>query len=393
MPPTVTTTNRTTRPAVNRTTPAPRTTTPTTAATAARDSVRGSTYEAGSRHLSPAAEFGNTLWTNCPGGIAVAVYDTGDPEFGARAKEWAAGMNAVGPKAKTIAAGELALGKAIPASKGLAGLLGDLQGAVNASVDKAKRPDGVDASAAGPKQVKTLALFMHGTPSWLGMDASTSKDDLQASSVGATIKGISSFLAGDVNVVLYACGVARGESEKQDWYAGTMHGGGADSMAGAIRDALVDEGKDKATVFGHTTSGHTTRNFAIRGFEAADGKGARGHSFVAQHVWSWWELGPAEVLAEIASRGHAVPDARRAKIEGAVRASVRMSLYAVNSSANSTKTYQGKNLAEMAPVHPKEVGAIVREMWLKKWNDAADPKGKAALASSMIKAHGLKKSA
>lgn len=372
-----------------------------TPASPARANLKGTSFEEGTRRLSPAAgsrqsgdpvaEFGDRLWATCPDGIAVAVYDTGDKEFGARAREWAAGMNAVGPKGKTIAAGQLALGAAIPAAAQLATLLGDLKAAVEASVDRAKAPAGVDPKAAGPRKVKTLALFMHGAPGWLGMKSGTSKDDIVTGNVAATIKGISSFLAPDVNVVLYACGAARGKTEAEDWYEGTMGSGGADSLAGAIRDALVDEHKDRATVYGHTTTGHTTRNFAIREFEAADGKGAAGESFITAHVWDWKRLGPEEVLAEIASRGYAVPDAKRPAVEKAVRASVRGALYSVNAAANREQTYKAKNLAEMAPVFPAEVGAIVRERWLKYWNDGKSLKGKAAIATAQIKAHGLRK--
>ncbi len=64
-----------------------------------------------------------------------------------------------------------------------------------------------------------------------------------------------------------------------------MNSGGEDSLAAKIRDALVDSGKYRATVWGSTESGHTTRNPSLRYFNAGSGKGAKGNSYVGQYVF------------------------------------------------------------------------------------------------------------
>lgn len=219
---------------------------------------------------------------------------------------------------------------------------------------------------------------------------------MSRSKATAAIKAIGPVLSTDVKVIIYACGVARGTKEDESWTKGTMEGGGADSFAGQMRDAAVDAGLTNAEVWGHTTTGHATRNPALRFFSAASGKGAEGQSYVSARIFDEWFrfIAYAELLAAIITKGFSVNDKNIERVGKYAQKYLTQQMYSCYVRATSNKEnapelmFKGVNLAEMAPLYPGEVAAIVRKYWHDKcWSDVA----KENAAKKVIKATKLKK--
>lgn len=335
--------------------------------------------------VDPQTKLSRELWAAYPAGVPIAIYDPGEPEIASQAKAWAKSQGAIGSKGKGLGAGQLGVGLAIPATQGLGAIMAEVGPSLQALSEKgrpARRPAG-----SGPAQVGTLGIFSHGTAGWLGMSSNTSKDDVSKGGIGKLIAGISGWLSGGVNVILYACSAARGTDEKESWVDGTTKGGGATSLGGAIRDALVDAGKDDATVTGHTTVGHVTRNFALREFKAADGKGAAGLSFLEEHAWDWQTLTPPEVFAEIEALGYAVPDPKHDKVRNTILSKTKSAIYKVYAGVMQSEKLDGQDLAAIAPVKPEAVGKLVRDKWLAAFDGGI----KTELAKGAVKAHNLAK--
>lgn len=307
-------------------------------------------------------------------GVHVAVFDPGTRELADRAADWAVREDAVGVRGTPIAAARLALGVAMPDARGLARILTDLGTALTQATGE----------TTGPALIRTLALFAHGWGSTLAIG-----HGLTAGNVGDVVARAAPVLAADVTVVLYGCSVCA-EAGEGGWVATTMGGGGARSLCAMIRDALVDQGKTQATVWGHTEIGHTTRNWSLRRFRAAGsppdgGKGSPGQAYAGEIVF-----GPekpqalAQVEAAILAEGFRVVDAKRAEFRGFVLARLSREMYRGYGQANRNRTHGGANLAERAPLYPDEVAQIIRTYWrAAHWTQMAIAKFSRGLVSRL----------
>ena len=321
----------------------------------------------------PVAALGQALWREAPAGVAVAVYYA-DPEQKRIAIDWAARERAVGPRGARITAAELELGRAIADGKNLGNQITQLGAALTAAVNAVPAPTNVTPlPGTGPTFIRTLALFTHGTRDWISIGGG-----ITTKTVGALISRIAPVLSNDVKILLYGCSSARGSREASDWVRTTTNSGGADSLAGKFRDALVDAGKAQATVWGHTEVGHTTRNPSLRYFFAGRGKGADGQSYLDELVFG--SLADAlvreEIAEKIASQGHAVPELRQDAFRTVagrhikrlrylcwVGAVVRTNTVGSKTTRTTNLTLRDANLPEVSPLYPLDVADVVRRRW------------------------------
>lgn len=335
-------------------------------------------------------ELGQKLWDGFPAGVNVAFYDRSEAVFGNRANAWAVREKAIAAKAKPISAQNLVFDKAFPDDYDVKDTLPALGKVLVGAVNRAGQPKNIQPlPGTGPSLVRTLAIFSHGTPTWLGIGS-----DITKGNVSAVIKSIAPTLTTDVNVILYACGTARSPGEKEEWASGTLGRGGAKSLSALIRDALVEEGAKGSAVWGHTTTGHTTENFALRIFYGAHGKGSEGTSYVENFVFGTVAevIALLEVEREITDRGYYIePDqgnAFRWEVYRRLSGSGLKSLfYRCYSRANVNLKYKGVYLAEMAPTDPLGVSDVISNYWENTFWPAERPK----LVNDLIKSFKLKK--
>ena len=336
------------------------------------------------------AALGRQLRARAPNGVAVAVYLAGDQLFKTEALAWAAREDALGmgPKATSIVAPQLRLGRPIPDTGDLAKLTSDLGLAMDEAL--AINPAG---PVTGPfpqsplAVIRALALFTHGSVTSVSICGG-----VDTTSVPPVVKDIAPRLTNDVRIMIYGCSVARGQGEKEDWYATTFTRGGADSLAGAVRDALLDEGKAKAEVWGHTEVGHAVNNFTLRRFAAGDNKGSDGVPFAGEIVFRTTERSAAlqDVRAAVLALGVSIPDA--SAFDAAATKAIVSEMYKAYRDAQLTvtadkkelnkRTLQGENLAEMAPFYTEEVAVIIRDYWAAThWTEALRKK----IADGLVK--------
>jgi hypothetical protein len=330
----------------------------------------------------PETALGERLLGDFPTGVKVALYHVRrkedhkrDREAERKAKEWAAREHAIGPKHTKIQADELAFGKAIADTLDLEDTLNAIGSVLQAAVAKVSTaPD-----AARAAKIQTLALFAHSyrpeageTSKGLALEESTSPFVLD--NVELTIKSISSVLAPDVKIVLYSCSLARGSNEDaEDEYKGTWEGGGADSLAGKTRDALVHEGKGQSEVWGHTIRGHTTRNFTLREFKAASGEGSEGISYLDTYVFGANERKVfIDEITEAAQKiGHLADEKQKDDFMIQADREIKMRMYQIYVGArhdtNILPKHKGGTMAELAPLYPVEVAEVVRKRWKVYW--------------------------
>jgi hypothetical protein len=352
----------------------------------------------------PELALGRRLWKEFPNGVAVVFYADFESAKN-RAEVWAKGEDAVGPKGKTVSAGTLVFGQAIPDSLPLEGTLAALHKVLAAAAAKAAPAPQKGAAAGspavlgGPAKVRALALFAHGTPEVCGIAAG-----LTTGTAKAKVKAIAPTLADDVTVLLHACSNARqlnefGRGDPERWVRGTMEGGGAGSLAGVVRDLLADAGKGKASVWGRTTTGYAVRNPAVRAFfvdpSRGGGKGVPGVSYAATFIFKppLPETARAELEAKVAALGYAIgpPEAFRAK----AAAAVTDQMYWCWAGAAKTITVKDKHgqeryLSETAARDPEKVAELVRDHWKQAfWTE----KRQEATAKDLAKALRLKKTA
>ena len=162
----------------------------------------------------------------------------------------------------------------------------------------ASGPDPSNVAEGGAKpdhstQIKHLAIFTHGME--YGIDTNpnvhTYKDGLHKdhkglahSNIAAYVKNVSSALAPDVSVQLYACSTGR-EADQDD---GSRPGGelampetgerrGSDSFAAHLAAELHEQGHPEASVYAHINAKHTTENPYARvfGHEAGEERGGK----------------------------------------------------------------------------------------------------------------------
>jgi hypothetical protein len=319
------------------------------------------------------AALGHALWHEAPAGVTVAVYYA-DAEQKRRAIEWAARERAIGPRAGAIAAANLAFGHAIADSGNLARQIDALRTVLHAAVSAVPQPAGITPlPGTGPSLIRTLALFTHGTTAWVSVGGGVT-----TKTAAAVVQRLAPALTDDVKIILYGCSSARGQSEASEWVKTTTTGGGEDSLAARIRDALVDAGKTRAVVWGHTEVGHTTRNPSLRSFGAGFGKGTRGNSYVGETVFG--TVPEVIILDELESTlgqlGFSVDESKREAFRVAVRKRLKRMWYFCYLGANiryrtvgtqkvkeNNLTLRGANLSEVAPMYPLEVADVVRRYW------------------------------
>jgi hypothetical protein len=334
----------------------------------------------------PELLLGQRLWREFPAGVTVTFYDDNEPEIARRALELAQRERAIASKKTGFAAADLEFGLAFPDSKFKIGAtIPKLSAELKKATDKAGQPAGIQPLPdTGPTQIRSLTVFAHGTPTWCGISNS-----LTTGNAPALIKQVAPYLTSDVNLVLYACSVARGKSESEHWQKGTMEGGGTDSLGAMIRDALVEEGKLNATVWGHTTVGHTSRNWALRVFKASLGKGSAGVAFAGEDVFGFVErlIAKWDIDDAIAAAGHMVPEDKREAMDKKRDKDLEKAFYDCYRTANREKTYQGVSLAEQAPNYPNEVAQIINEYW----ENTFWPTRKTVIAQGLIKQFALPK--
>jgi hypothetical protein len=325
---------------------------------------------------------GERLWKDFPQGVNVAFYQESNDEAKRRAVDWAAREHALGLKNSKLTASNLVFDKAVSDSHDLGSTLAGISSVLKAAT--ATPPAGTTPTAGmGPEKVRALAIFSHGTSDWCGLGSITTGN------AAAKAKAIAPALATNVNVLLFTCNAARGQSENEEWVKGTMEGGGADSLAGVIRDALLAEGIQYSTVWGHTTTGHVSENFALREFFGASGKGAAGYSYVSTFIFTGKERDAAVVDLQMAvtAKGYAIDDPT--KFVASANAALTNVMYFCYADAHSKIPVDGAKLGEAAPMHPHEVADVVKQ----HWRDTYCPGKKDKTADALIKSLKLKKSA
>jgi hypothetical protein len=314
----------------------------------------------------PEAKLGEKLWELFPFGVPVAICFQENEHIN-QAKVWAEREQSIGFKGDTFSATEVIFGKAILDKNriSLSDIITSLGTLLNRAISKVAPPEGRQPSPkAGPSKIRTLAIFTHG---WTG-GAHIGPSDIKIGNVNSIITAIAPYCTNDINVILYACHTARGQSEKEDWRKSTMEsGGGSDSLAATIRDALIDANLDQASVWGHTTRGHTTTNFALRFFSATSAKGSGGQSYVDAFIFGTVEkvIALNDLEQEIVAAGYQITDQEKFQQHGYEL--LNQVMYDCYAQACAKLKYKDENLAEMAPVDPLGVAAVVLEYWKGYW--------------------------
>lgn len=335
----------------------------------------------------PELALGNKLWQEAPAGVAVAIYESANETAVNNGMEWAAREKAIGPIVLDgpVDAENLDLGYAFSDERDMQQDLVELGEMLATVTAKAAKPAGIEPlPGTGPSRIRTLALFSHGVPRWIGiepgMSLSNSDPGMSLSEARDLVRAIAPYLAADVKVLLYACSVGRGLEEEQDWSWGTFAPGGADSMAGEIRDTLIEEGEkmaeegagydfSQAEVWGHTTRGHVVNNAAWRVFHGVYGKGSEGRGYASDFVFGTVEkvIALNEVEEEVAAQGYEIPadilEKFRAKVYKELSGSEWGLFYDCYAQADAELEYQGASLAEMCAVDPLGVADVIAEYW------------------------------
>ncbi len=344
--------------------------------------------------LDPVRALGQALWQEAPAGVTVAIYFA-DPEQKRRAIEWAARERAIGPRGTRVVAAELEFGRAIADSGNLVTQLTGLGSVLQTAVSSAPAPAGITPlPGTGPSLIRALALFTHGWNAGISIGGL-----ITTKTVAGVIKQLAPVLTDDVKIMLYGCSSARGLREASDWTQTTTSSGGADSLAAKFRDALVDAGKTRAIVWGHTEVGHTTRNPSLRSFGAGRGKGTDGQSYLGETVFGTLAdaLLREELAATMSALGFPVPDSRqeafRAAAERQIRglryscwvgAVIRIRTVGTQKIKETNLSLRGANLPEMVPLYPLEVADLVRRRWSDVcWTPAARERAAMKLAQEL----------
>jgi len=283
------------------------------------------------------------------GGFNIAFYDADTDETARRAKDWAKNFNAVGLSNK----GDVVANTAISDKNDVSKTIMDISKKVGLSCNEDK----------SPVKVKNLAIFAHGTEDWCGIGNA----GITGKKAKTLVKKIAPHLSEDINVILYACSVARGPAEDENWKKGTLDSGGKDSLADKFSDTLNENNLKKAKVWGHTTVGHTSRNFALRSFNSGD-KSNIGSSYVSEYVFTPYEvfLIKDEIVKDLSKQGY-VTDPVEANYPAWFHKNLRDHFYDAYAEANRNKQYKDMNLAEAAPVHPVEVAQVINEYWVNDY--------------------------
>ena len=300
---------------------------------------------------------GNEIMANAPDGLKIAIFDRNESEMVSKAGEWATAENAVGFKGKksAITFSDLTFGKAISDANDAAATINGISSAAKVCVEKAAKEKGV---APGEQhKIKALAFFAHGSVGWCSITpVSGTKGKKLVGDVAANLKN-------DITMIIYACTVASSDFS-DDWYKGTLDAGGKGSLAAGVRDALFDNNIKAGQVWGHTTVGHVTDNFALRYFGSA-AKDMEGLSYVSEYIFTPYDeyLIRQDVKKELTDQGYDISALDEMKLSTWQFEALRNHFYGCYALANKEKKYNGRNLAEAAPMHPREVARIVNDYW------------------------------
>jgi hypothetical protein len=329
---------------------------------------------------------GQKLWNDFPAGVNVAFYRTNLNLAAIKGKEWAARERAIATVStrRPISAANLAFGRAFPDSYSIKTTLLKLAKVLTRATEKAGKPQGISASpGSGPARIRMLAFFSHGAPD----EVSIGDSRITTRNAKSIIKSIAPALTTGVRIILYACNAARGEFEEKDWYKGSFESGGEESIGAMIRDILVEQGAEQATVWGHTTMGHMTTDYALRIFYAAHGKGAPGLAYAREYPFGMIEevLALYELDKEISDRRYYIPNSKvrqfwkRAYYYLSGRNMYSL-IYRCYREANQNLRYKGAYLAEVAPTDPRGVSRVIQDYWINEfW-----PKHMPELATTLI---------
>jgi len=120
-------------------------------------------------------------------------------------------------------------------------------------------------------RVKSMALFAHGGRGWMGGHHEAASADFRTRDVPAMINAMSSVLASDIRLALFACSTGSGSTARG---ASDAERTGEGSLADTFAEQLARDHAE-STVMGHTTAAHTVRNANIRAFSGTGDEGGR----------------------------------------------------------------------------------------------------------------------
>jgi hypothetical protein len=202
---------------------------------------------------------------------------------------------------------------------------------------------------------------------------------ITSDNVAKKIKAIAPGLAEDVTIVFFTCNSGTGRAEESEDFHGAMREGGADSLAGIARDALVDVGLTKGSVWGHSDIGHVTKNYRLREFRAALGKGRQGKPFATEYGISIGDQGlaVAELLTAAGDAGfdiHSGDTPKLVKVWNKAQSLVERYAYDAYRGAARDLKLDSEALAQAAPTNPKGAGEAVQrarnEYWVRHKDEA-----------------------
>jgi len=309
-----------------------------------------------------------------PDGVPVAIYNPVNRELVRQGEAWAASEMAIAATAGSSPEG-LRLGYANAGGETIPQILQRITSALTGAA-ASMASQSLEATKPLVPKIRSLALFAHGQPRWLGLKANGRRGrpgDIDDSPDGTPpadfISQISSQLTGDVRLALFACETGRNEEERPGWVEGSTESGGQKSLGGELRDSLALNGHDGASVATHPTFGHTTRNFVVREFSVEDGRGAEGRAFFEEYVWDWLTNGTPAIFDAMVLTGFDFVDPKpRATAATWLDKEIQKEVYRVYSAAMTSHKLEGRNLAEMAMTRPVDVGNIIKPIWLARWS-------------------------
>jgi hypothetical protein len=289
---------------------------------------------------------------------------------------------------KAISARSITFGQAISDNRNMLKTLVSIGKVLNSAALKTA-PSEIQMLGAGPgsilrlrnlapAKVHTLALFAHGSPGscYIGKG-------LNRTNANNIIKNWAPYLASDVKILLFACSTARGPKEyktsREKWVKGTLEKGGSGSLAFKLRELLIKSGKSEAQVWGHTAVGHVSRNPTLRVFYSSRGAGSIGESYVASYIFTPTILKSIRnhLKAEVISDGFTIP--QEGKFNTAAEDIISKEVYNCWIKAAVNKLFQGRPLAEMAPLFPHQIAQMVMDYWNQTWWPARKEKVKRKL--------------
>ena len=301
---------------------------------------------------------GQQIIDQFPNGLNIAVYDTDETEFENKASEWAVSQNAVGVDSKkldNLSAKNIKFGLAM-SDKNLFNKISKLIEFIKSAVETASTAHNMPY-VEDISKINSIAFFSHGSSNWTNVDPL----DPYSGKPADFIKNIAPYLKPNVNIMFYACNVARALNEEHSWTKGTFESGGKGSYNSKIASYLNDQGIDDARVWGHTTTGHVTDNFALRYFSSNSKGQNAGLSYVDEYVFTPYDyyLWREDIKTALLAEGYDITKLTDASIEKFLTPL----FYSCYAEANKKLKYNNLNLAMAAPMYPAEVATLINNYW------------------------------